>query len=361
MAIDRREFLSIGLVSLTGPNYLLASPNPTALGTWLDKDGKHYVGFLNSRSSLPMPSRAHDIVVSADSSTAFVVARRPGRFIVKLDLQAWAIEEISWSPNGRHVCGHAVLSSDENILYLTENDYEAGIGQIGVYEVGPPLKRLGELPSYGVGPHDILRWSDREFLVVANGGIKTHPNSGTKKLNLESMASSIALIDPYDGYLLAQAYTPDEWQSISIRHMDISRNGLICLGMQWEGLGDSPALIATWNGSTQLAFVDGMSHEALSLAGYVGSIAFDKSASIIAATSPKGGVIAFWEASSLGPLGTLPLTDVCGLCAGNTERSFVATSGSGIILSITLGDKISASLLSDVTPLQTWDNHITQI
>ena len=242
-----------------------------------------------------MPGRAHDIVVSSDGSTAFVVARRPGRFIIKIDLQAWVIEEISWSPDGRHLCGHAVLSSDDNILYLTENDYEAGIGCIGVYEVGPPLKRLEELPSYGIGPHDILRMSDKDFLVVANGGIKTHPNSGTKKLNLESMTSSVALIDPNDGYLLAQVHTPDDWRSISVRHMDITRNGLICLGMQWEGIGTSPALIATWDGSAHLSFVNDMSHEALSLTGYVGSIAFDKSASIIAATSPKGGVIVFWE------------------------------------------------------------------
>ncbi len=361
MVIDRRKFLAAGLVSFAVPDLLVAaSYRPSVLGTWQDADGNHRMGYLDSGLSLPLPGRAHDIEVSTDGRTAYVLARRPGRFVVKIDLQTWGIEGVAWAPSGRHFCGHATLSTDEGLLYVTENDYESGLGRIGIYEVSPRLKRVGDLPSYGIGPHDIRRWVDGKILVVANGGIKTHPNFGTKKLNLDTMASSVVLIDPNSGYLLTDVRPPSGWRLMSMRHMDITSAGLIGLGMQWEGNGTSPPLVATWDGSTHLTFVDELSYENLSLAGYVGSVSFDQSGLIIAATSPKGGIIALWEIAGLRPIGTVPLTDVCGLCAGDGERSFIVTSGSGFAMSIKIEGTMSTTLLPNEWKVRMWDNHLTR-
>ncbi len=307
-----------------------------------------------------MPGRVHDIVALADKTKAFVPARRPGRFLVKADLREWTIDDTVWCPDGRHANGHAALSSDEKTLYLTENDYDAGVGRIGVYDTGPPLKRLDDFPSHGVGPHDIFRWPDSDLLVVANGGIRTHPDTGRAKLNLDTMAPSIALIDPNNGALIAEARAPEKWRQASIRHIDIARTGMIVLGMQWEGDGPSPVLVATWDGSSSLSVADEFSRETLSLKGYVGSVAFDRSGKLIAATSPKGGSIAFWEASGLRPLGVWLLPDVCGLCAGDAEGSFVAANGLGSVLTIA-PRTMTVSSPGPAAAARAWDNHLVRL
>ena len=42
--------------------------------------------------------------------------------------------------------------------------------------------RIGELASFGVGPHEVVLMPDGATLVVANGGIRTHPDRDRAKL-----------------------------------------------------------------------------------------------------------------------------------------------------------------------------------
>ena len=44
--------------------------------------------------------------------------------------------------------------------------------------------RVGEFPTHGVGPHELLLLGDGRTLAVANGGIETHPDFGRAKLNI---------------------------------------------------------------------------------------------------------------------------------------------------------------------------------
>ena len=359
MAIERRGFLVLGAAACVAPVALPASSGSPVLGTWRTPDGVHRVGALDGRASLPLPGRAHGVAITADGATAFVVARRPGRFLARVDLRAWTLDDTVRSPPGRRVYGHAALSADGKTLYVTENDYEAGRGRIGVYDAGPPLERLGEIPSHGVGPHEIRRWPGGDLLAVANGGVRTHPATGREKLNLDAMTPSVALIDPADGSLIAEARPPGRWRRASIRHLDVAGTGLAVVGVQWEGDGPSPAPVAVWDGSGPLSFADESSREALSLAGYVGSVAFDGSGTLVAATSPRGGAAAFWEASDMRPLGTWPLTDVCGLCPGDGERTFTVTNGLGTALTIA-PDTMAVSPFGSGAAPRAWDNHLAR-
>ena len=361
MAIERRDFLVLWAAACAAPGAVLSAPGAPVLGTWRAPDGSHHVGAPDGHASLPLPGRAHDLVATADATTVFVMARRPGAFLVRVDLGTWSVAGTARSPQARHVCGHAALSSDDRTLYVTENDYESGEGRIGVYDTGPPFMRLDDLPSYGIGPHDIFRWPGSDLLVVANGGIRRHPETGRAKLNLDTMSPSLALIDPADGSLLAEARPPADRRQASIRHLDIAANGLVAAGMQWEGEGPSPALVATWDGSAALSFADDLGRETLALGGYVGSVAFDRSGAVLAATSPRGGNVAFWEASGMRSLGTWPLPDVCGLCAGDSVRSFVVASGLGSALAIAPDSMTATPFGPDAAPSRAWDNHLVGV
>ena len=90
----------------------------------------------------------------------------------------------------RHFFGHGVFSADGRLLYSTENDYDGARGMIGVRDVTGGYKQIGEFPAHGMEPHDIALLSDGRTMVIANGGILTHPGS-EGELNLSDMQSSL--------------------------------------------------------------------------------------------------------------------------------------------------------------------------
>ena len=73
-----------------------------------------------------------------------------------------------------------------------------GAGLIGVWARADAYHRLDEFSSGGIGPHEILRLPSGN-LAVANGGIRTHPETGRKKLNLDTMRPNLTVLSPTGG------------------------------------------------------------------------------------------------------------------------------------------------------------------
>src|SRR3546814_10690678 len=63
---------------------------------------------------------------------------------------------------GRHFFGHGVFLPDGRRMLATENHYEAGHGVLGVYDAsdGGDYRRIGEFPTGGVGPHEVVLLPD---------------------------------------------------------------------------------------------------------------------------------------------------------------------------------------------------------
>ena len=70
---------------------------------------------------------------------------------------------------------------------------------------------------------------------MANGGIRTHPDTGRAKLNLDAMTSSLAVLDTADGGLVRSQSLGERLRRLSIRHLDIDRDFRIVVAMQHEG------------------------------------------------------------------------------------------------------------------------------
>lgn len=119
---------------------------------------------------------------------------RPGKFSLVNDCMTGDEKARIVSPKDRHFYGLGIFSSDGNLLFTTENDYEAGRGRIGVWVAQNDYIRIDEWDSGGIGPHDIKRLPETDMLVVANGGIDTHPETGRTKLNIPTMAPNLAYI-----------------------------------------------------------------------------------------------------------------------------------------------------------------------
>ncbi|WP_299883111.1 DUF1513 domain-containing protein [uncultured Sulfitobacter sp.] len=299
---------------------------------------------------IDLPARGHAATAHPRRPEAVAFARRPGTFAVVIDCLQGRAKATLTAPEGRHFYGHGVYSESGDFLFTTENDFEAGQGRVGVWDVGAGYKRIAEFPSGGVGPHDIKRLPGRETLVVANGGIETHPASGRAKLNLPDMQPNLAYID--DGTVTEVTMLPAGMHRNSIRHLAVSAQGAVAFGMQWQGDGPAAALVGYhWQGGAmQVMRTPG--EDLRAMAGYIGSIAFAPDGKRICVTSPRGGLLQTYDAVTAQLQDSRPLADVCGVAP--LVGDFLVTSGTGVL------QRMSRLAVPHAVPLM-WDNHLVAV
>lgn len=282
-------------------------------------------------ANVDLPVRGHDVAYSPAAGRAVVFARRPGTFAVAFDPQGRAAPITIPSIEGRHFFGHGAFSTDGKLLYATENDFAAGQGVIGIYEVAGGYRRIGEFPTYGIGPHELILLPDGQTFAVANGGIETHPDYGRAELNLDSMDPSLCFIDARDGHLIGQLRLAADLNRLSIRHMVVDALDRIWFGCQFRGsVDEQPQLIgyATRDGDIRLIELP---PDALGgLRNYVGGLAVSTDGKTIAASSPVGGAILCIDAATSRPLSTTLLRSTCGVAPDG--QGFLASNGFGELL-----------------------------
>jgi hypothetical protein len=278
-------------------------------------------------ANVDLPVRGHDVTYSAQTGRAVVFARRPGTFAVVFDPSGQAAPQTIASIEGRHFFGHGVFSADGKLLYATENDFEAGRGVLGIYDVAGAYKRIGEYRTYGVGPHEVILLPDGKTFAIANGGIETHPDYGRAELNLDGMDPSLSFVDTRDGRLIGQLRLSAELHQLSIRHMVVDARSRIWFGCQFRGREGMPQLVgyATLEGDIRLIELP---PNALSgLQNYVGGLAISDDLSTIAVSSPVGGTILCIDADSATPISQTVLQSTCGVATD--ANGFIATNGLG--------------------------------
>ena len=191
--------------------------------------------------SVLLPGRGHAAAAHPSLAEAIVFARRPGRFALVVDCSRGNSVARLESPPNRHFYGHGAFSAGGNLLFTTENDFESGQGRIGVWNRSLGYRRVGEFSSGGVGPHEIVAVRDAGILVVANGGIETHPETGRQKLNLPFMKPNLAYVAE-SGRIEETLELPDRLNSI--RHLSVGGNGDIEFAMQWQSSpSEAPSLL----------------------------------------------------------------------------------------------------------------------
>lgn len=377
--LPRRSFISLALLLAAKPvfsniNDTADSNSATFLSAATDSDQKHWLKAFTVDNdqilelySHQLSARAHAIELSFKADLFVAVARRPGRFMVLGDVQSGTILQEIEAPAGRHFYGHGVFSKGDDYFYTTESAYEdlnGDSGRIGVWRVNrsaesTSLERVNEFLSYGVGPHEVLLMPDQASLVIANGGIRTHPNFEREKLNIDSMQPSLTYINKETGELLEQKFLPAEFHQASIRHMDVNIHGQLAISMQFEG---EPflrvPLLATHNRGEDLRFMLAPEQVQSQLQQYVGSIRYDASGSFLVASCPRANVLTFWDAESGDFLKQLRARDACGVCA--YKDGFLYSAGTGRIRYYDLIQQAITdfSAIEDFTNGLFWDNHL---
>lgn len=353
----RRGFLTALMAGAVVPRLSWADAgSPAILGAAREADGGFALYGLaadgRDRFRIPLPGRGHAAAAHPTAPEAVAFARSPGTFALVLNCATGAVLARLHAPEGRHFYGHGTFIAGGDILCTSENDHARGQGRIGLWSRREGWRRIGEIPTHGVGPHEIRR-AEGDVLVAANGGYRNEPDRPGVKLGVPEMRPNLAYVSP-DGALLERVELDEELRLNSIRHIAFGRGGLTAFGMQWQGDPADGVPLMGLHRRGEKPVLDRMPlHEAIAMAGYVGSIAFDASLERVAISSPRGGRVQIFDDRG-GHLRTIQREDVCGL----------APAGRGFFVSDGLGGLVRAD--DGITPLaaapgRAWDHHLVPV
>lgn len=375
MAIDRRRFVAGALIALTAPRRVLAAEARAAGASGADAlyaaaarvDGNGYAVLLVTGDGrilreIPLTARAHDIAIDRRHRRAVACARRPGYFALAFDVDGRAEPAVFAPPAGRHFYGHGAFAPDGRLLYMTEHDVETGEGVIGIYDAMGGFARVGEFPSYGIGPHEAILLADGQTLVAANGGFGSDPATGREMINVAGMEPNMAFIDIRTGALKARHGLPRHINQLSIRHLAADAAGNVWFGGQWQGaIEEAPPLIGRGRIDRGIALVEPSGDESgatgIALRGYIGSVAVCGAGRLLAATAPRAGRVIYTDTETGKVVHDVALKDACGVASGG-ERRFAISSGHGALR--VEGETETGAAETDFASTE-FDNHLRRI
>ncbi|MCC9625976.1 DUF1513 domain-containing protein [Thalassospira sp. MA62] len=326
-----------------------------------------YVSAFNASGKIlfeqALPGRGHDIGLRPNHVDVAAVERRPGLYGLILDRHTGEVRAKLQCPDNRRFYGHAVYSNDGRYLYITENDFDHARGVVSVWDAQGGYRRIAEFDSFGTGPHELHLMPDGKHLVIANGGLHTHPDQdGRTPLNLDSMEPNLSIIDRETGKLVHQAALKADWHQLSIRHLDVAANGTIACGFQYQGaLNDQVPLVGIWQPGGQIRPIEAPDNVQYRMRQYCGSVRFDTSGQVFGISCPRGGVITFWDVKTNAFLTHIAAPDGCGLAATGVAGEFIGTSGLGNGWRMDAIRRKRVELPDDSLKSLHWDNHLRRI
>jgi hypothetical protein len=316
MALTRRSFVASALACVGASACgLLESRRGVLLSAFENARGDQYVGGLSLAEGrvfgAPVPVRAHGCAIDPrDPQRVVFFARRPGVQAFELRREAMRVRTAFSTPPGRHLAGHGVFSQDGAHLYTPEHDYDNARGVIAVRDART-FAIVAELETHGIDPHEIAWLPDRRSLLVANGGILTHPKSFRRKLNIPTMDPSLCVLDSLSGACLDQQRLPDHL--LSIRHIALAADGTAVVGLQYEGPREQAPGVAALYRNGRLRMLSAPAADLRRLNGYVASVAASAQHDVVAAACPYGAGIACWSLTDERWLGVIEAREAYGV------------------------------------------------
>ncbi|ONG46952.1 hypothetical protein BKE38_24710 [Pseudoroseomonas deserti] len=359
----RRRDLVLSALLAGMPLTARAESEGLVLGAWRDPAGAdHAGGFLPRDGRTPLDlklaARAHGFAAHPTRAEVVVFGRRPGWEALVADLARGALTHSFAPPEGRHFNGHGLFAPDGRLLYATETRFEDGAGLIGVYDAADGFAHVAEFETGGRDSHDMRLAPDGSALVVANGGILTHPDAPRANLDPAGMDPSLVHLDPRTGRQVHAARFAPGMNRLSIRHLSPIPGGT-AVAMQYEG--DETArmpLLAVQRGTGELQPLDLPEHLRAACRNYIGSVATDAGGKVVAATSPRGGLAVFWDLGGARALGAVRIDDVCGVAPSGRPGGFILSGGQGALLEVDARRLVPKPLAG---PRGAWDNHLLRV
>jgi hypothetical protein len=365
MTLSRRKFLlaSASATTLAAGGLLLSSQRrahaDTLLSAFEDARGDQYVGGLSLSDErvfgARVPMRAHGCAINpSDPNRVLFFARRPGTQAFELDRSTMRVRTVFTTQEGQHLAGHGAYSSNGELILTPEHDYERVRGVVVVRDART-FAVAGEINTHGIDPHELAWLPDGRTLLVANGGIMTHPRTFRRKLNISTMDPSLCVLDASSGECKEQWRLPDHL--LSIRHVAMTSDGTTAVGLQYEGQKEqTPGIVALYRPGKNFRLLTAPAKETQRFAGYVASVAISETHDLIAAACPYGGGVACWSLRDERYLGFIAASETYGL-SRVADGSILASQRDGTALDLDETRLRSQFLkIESLQPIR-WDDH----
>lgn len=326
----------------------------------IDEAGKHYVSGLDANGieqfRLPLPDKAHGFAVNPRYPSHIVsLPTLPGTRAVAMDVANGKQLAVIHSRDGRHFNGHGVFNPDGSLFFSSDNIADTGAGVITVRD-GKSFRFIRELPGHGIGPHDLRLLPDGTTLVVAGGGILTHPDSGKRELNINSMQTALLFIDSTNGTLLAHRETPIA--KLSIRHIDVSADGSVLVACQYKGKRLMPQLVGMQQGNSDIEMLAIDDDDLWLLNNYTAS-ALIASNGIAVVSCPRGNRLTFWDLARKKFIKAVEINDVGGIEVSADGKNFIASANIGELYRID-ADSLQVTRIDNKWQNAKWTNHMVK-
>ncbi|MDU0354015.1 DUF1513 domain-containing protein [Paraglaciecola aquimarina] len=363
MTISRRQFI-LGASQVALSAWLFPACTAQKTEQWLvstcnDKQGQNLAVAINSQghviSQVTLPARGHDsLALPHKLGHALVFARRPDRFAVEIDFVNGEIVNNIQSQVDSHFYGHGVFSKDGQYLYTTENQFDKKRGLIVVRDA-QTYRVLDRFDSGGIGPHELALMPDGKTLVVANGGIETHPQQPRKKLNINNMRPNLAYVDIETGKVISSYAPPDN--QLSLRHLTTRQDGAVFVGAQYQGqkMAMQP-LVFSHHGENRLQAFKAPPSQTYQMQQYTASLLVKDN--LLCVSCPRGSHLSFWDTATRTFISQQRFRDVSGLAY--SQGRMLASSGKGLLKTLDHAHPITGPARMHTLALK-FDNHMTMI
>jgi len=360
--LSRRTFTFGAMGALLFPKALFAGELLLATAA-RDKQGNYGFYLLdsagNTQLTVPLAKRAHAVAVHPSQPLLAVFSRRPGTEITLIDYQRKAVVNRLYSQAGFHLYGHGFFTENGRYLVTSENRFADGHGRLVIRDLEQQGEIVADYSSYGIGPHELAQMPNQDVVVVANGGILTHPDQGRAKLNLDTMQPSLAYVSLTDGQLLQQSFLPQELQQLSIRHLAINPQGSVVLAMQYQGdPSDEVPLVALHKQGAEIELLTAPMTTTFAMKQYCGSVSCDLSGRYALVSSPRGNLMTLWDLLDAEFVDQFRCKDGCGVVSHQAE-GFILSNGRGNFYEYLVGSRKLKKIAT--VPTQAWDNHLNLI
>ncbi len=321
------------------------------------EDGSHHLAGIRHDGSehflLPVPERCHGGCLRPHHPQAVLFARRPGRYFHVLDARQHTPLATINAGEGYHFYGHGVFEPSGRLLYVTANRLSDGMGLVRIYNADDGYTHHKDFLLNGIGPHELVLMPDNETLAIALGGIKTHPDSGRVKLNLNDMAPALLLMNRHSGEITARH--PPSHHQLSCRHLDVTADGYLVAGYQFQGPAweTKHPLLGRLTPQGDFEEITLPTQLQSTLRQYTASIAMSQDHPRTLVTAPRGGCVILLDHISGEVIASPSLKDAAGTrCDG--QGGFIVSSGNGHVYRLSKHGE-----LDEIAKLPVrWDNHL---
>lgn len=275
----------------------------------------------------PHPKRARE--------AALFEKRGPGACYVDL-VEGRVIQTIA--PLDNHAFyGHGTFTRGGDVVLAVETNLATRAGVISVRD-GESFAPLDRFPTYGVRPHDCVLVDEGRTLAITNGGGDIDADGDVPCVTFVDIASR-KLLERFDV----------ESPRINTGHIAFAgRREFAVVSAPRDGLPEdtTPGGLSLRVGNGALAQVKQPEDVMARMLGETLSVCVDKQRGIVAATSPRGGLLGFWRLRDGALVRTIELPNVRGVALTLDGRYYVVAYGP------------SASLaLFDVTTFERLESH----